>query len=142
MSKKVTDAEKLRMLFWVLEDIEADPKAKFDMSTWGYSKTTCCSVGRFDEARRDLVWNTNECGTVACHAGWAVLAPYCREAGIPDNPENVSHKWFSDQKLAGRVYWELFLNISFRGSKANVISEQKRILKRIYREHFGIELRP
>lgn len=114
----------------VLEDLQEDTKAPFDMGDWNDGVT----------------WDKWFCGTSACFAGWMAVAPYCLKLGLReygDTPYIRAQRaryWLLDNDdywLGSRVYNKLFSGVIDAGSRAKTLAYLERTLKSIFKESTG-----
>ena len=117
----------------VLEDLQEDLAAPFDMRRWADSET---------------LWEkTNGCGSPACFAGYISVSPYCLALGGPDWTRdcqvvdwltNATSKVRTDQ--GSRLYRELFSSRIDNGSRAKTLEYLERRLKAIFKKSTGKRL--
>jgi len=116
----------------VLEDLQEDKKAPFDMDEWADAQT---------------LWEkTNGCGSAACYAGYISVSPYCRKLGFPKGdrgPRVIG--WLLDNPNSGWVFDEPLYEHLFRpelnqGSRAKTLEFLERRLKKSFKESTGKNL--
>jgi len=115
----------------VLEDLQEDKEAPFNMKRWADSLT---------------IWEkTNGCGSAACFGGYISISPYCLKLGFPKNNYgsaasnwllNDSHRYCEDNPLHG----QLFHSELGQASRAITLAFLERRIKTIFKESTGKNL--
>ena len=110
----------------VLEDLQEDVTAPFDMRNYGDVKD----------------WYKHDCGSVACFAGWMAVAPYCRalDLKIP----NFAEEWLLGDYKGNqpyRLFNKLFSNNLTKATRAKTLAYLERTLKSIFKESTGKNLK-
>jgi hypothetical protein len=122
----------------VLEDLQEDEAAPFDMKVW---------------AKYDTLWEkVNGCGSAACFAGYISVAPYCKPLGYPEyNRGSDADYWLlginSDHALGDADYdasMELFHGLFSpqleQKSRAKTLAFLEKRLKTIFKNSTGKNL--
>lgn len=114
----------------VLEDLQEDKSAPFDMRKWANSFT---------------IWEkTNGCGTAACFGGYISVAPYCKKLGYPryDRGDKAG-QWLlggGDDGCFSPLFQYLFHPEINKGSRAKTLAFLERRIKKIFKESTGKNL--
>jgi len=115
----------------VLEDLQEDLTAPFDMSCFSDDET---------------LWEkTNGCGTAACFAGYIAIAPYCKPLGYPENDDGYSAvAWLLGTldwgKEGGRLFGSIFMSGIDKGSRAKTLAFLEEQIKTIFKNSTGKNL--
>ena len=115
----------------VLEDLQEDRSAPFDMRQW---------------ADNDTLWQkTNGCGTAACFAGYLSVSPYCQELGYPRHDTGgMASAWLLGYRCSpiqcSRLYDAIFHHEIDKGSRAKTLAFLEQRLKAIFKNSTGNKL--
>lgn len=104
----------------VLEDLQEDARAPFDMTEYGEPN-----------------WDNPRCGTTGCFAGWMSEAPYCRVLGLTS--PMIAEYWLLDNSLSSppRLYEKIFSEDLDQATRGKTLSMLKYRLKSIFKESTG-----
>jgi len=110
----------------VLEDLQEDIDAPFDMGGW---------------ADLETLWEKkNGCGSAACFGGYISVSPYCRALGYPRHDYGSKASSWLLGRESDELYMPLFYQYIDAGSRVKTLAFLKRRLKAIFRASTGRKL--
>lgn len=116
----------------VLEDLQEDTSAPFDMEGW---------------ADEETLWEkTNGCGSAACFGGYISVAPYCKALGVPEDEGRSVRQWLLsvDNDWSYHcldLHRQIFHGDIDKDSRSSTLAYLEKTLKSIFKESTGKTLK-